>query len=248
MSNDPSIVWLLLLLLGAVHGVNPGMGWLFAVALGLQERSGRAVWGALLPLALGHFLAIGAAILLGTLLGLVIPVRQLKWVVAATLLTFGVYRLFRHRHPRFGGMRVGMLDLTIWSLLMASAHGAGLMVLPLVLQGEGSHVEALHAAPADPPVPTAMWAEEHRHAAGPRSDPGGHGAHLSVAGVNPASGLRAGLAATLIHTSGYLLVTALIALVVYRKLGLRLLRSAWINLDLIWAGALILTALLTPLV
>ena len=62
----------------------------------------------------------------------------LKVVIAATLVTLGIYRLWRHRHPRFGGMQVGFRDLTIWSFLMASAHGAGLMVVPFVIDTEDS--------------------------------------------------------------------------------------------------------------
>ena len=86
--------------LGAWHGVNPAMGWLFAVALGLQEGTGRAVWRALPPLALGHALAIGQAVLIALLLGQVIPVQVLKWVVAGCLLGFGVFRLLSSRHRR----------------------------------------------------------------------------------------------------------------------------------------------------
>ena len=54
--------WLTLAGLGAFHGLNPGMGWLFAVALGMQEGKRSAVWRALIPLTLGHVLAIAAAI------------------------------------------------------------------------------------------------------------------------------------------------------------------------------------------
>jgi hypothetical protein len=207
--------WLVLLGLGAVHGINPAMGWLFAVALGLQERKGRAVWRALPPLALGHFLAIGSAIGLAALLGLVVPLSALKWIVAAILVSYGVFRLVSRRHPRFGGMQVGARDLTIWSFLMASAHGAGLMVVPFIL---GSATGQPHLASAA----------------------------LFLVDV-PSEGL-AGLMATLIHTSGYLLVMGLVAVVVYEKVGLRLLRSAWINIDLIWGGTLILTGLITPFV
>lgn len=118
------MAWAALALLGAVHGLNPGMGWLFAVARGLQERDRRAVWGALLPLAAGHALAIAAAIAVAAVLGLALPADGLRWMVAATLLIFGLLRLRRHRHPRGMGMRVGAGDLTLWSFLMASAHGA----------------------------------------------------------------------------------------------------------------------------
>jgi hypothetical protein len=121
------------MLLGVYHGINPGMGWLFAVALGMQQGSARGVWRALPPIAVGHGLAVGAVLLLGAVAGLVVPLQALRTVVASILIAVGLYRLWRHRHPRFGGMQVGFRDLTIWSFLMASAHGAGFMVLPLVI-------------------------------------------------------------------------------------------------------------------
>lgn len=65
--------WIVLVCLGAFHGINPGMGWLFAVALGLQEKSQRAVRRALLPIALGHAAAIGAVVLVVGLLQAVLP-------------------------------------------------------------------------------------------------------------------------------------------------------------------------------
>ena len=142
--------WVGLLLLGAGHGINPAMGWLFAVALGLQEQRRRAVWRALAPLALGHALAIAVAVALAAALGAVLPIRSIQWIVAAALLSLGIFRLVRHRHLRWGGMRVGQRDLAVWSFLVASAHGAGLMALPLVLEVErqGGHGAMLHAGMA----------------------------------------------------------------------------------------------------
>lgn len=213
-------VWpgIALLGMGAVHGLNPGMGWLFAVALGCQEGSARAVWRALPPLALGHALAVAAALLVAAMLGLVVPVNTLKVVVALTLLAVGGWHLARHRHPRWAGMRVTRWDLTVWSFLMASAHGAGLMVLPVTLAGSdaGAHAHHGHAAAA-----TAQQASV-------------------IAGLAPEQ--WSAMAAALVHTAGYLLLTGLLALLVYQKLGLRFLRSAWINVDLLWAGALVVTA------
>lgn len=207
-----------LVLLGAAHGINPAMGWLFAVGLGLQEQDRRAVWKALGPMALGHALAIAVVVLLAAAAGLVLPGRVLRWLVAGILLAFGLVQLTRHRHPRWGGMRIGARDLTIWSFLMASAHGAGLMVLPFVLGSTSGGGHAAHAA--------------------------GHAMHMAAAGVQ--AGQVAGLLATLVHTAGYLMVTGIIAVVVYEKLGLRMLRSVWINLNAIWAAALIATAIVTP--
>jgi hypothetical protein len=141
--------WVTLFLLGAFHGINPGMGWLFAVALGMQEGSRRAVWRALLPLGLGHALAIAAVILLAVLLGVMVPLPALRVPVALALIGMGAYRQVRHCHPRWGGMRVGLAGLTAWSFLMASAHGAGLMVLPVFLDMTArTHAASCHAARA----------------------------------------------------------------------------------------------------
>lgn len=148
MWDTMSFSWAGLLALGAFHGVNPGMGWLFAVALGMQERRRSAVCRAMLPLALGHGLAIAAVIAVAVLMGAVIPLRAIQWVVSGVLLALGISRFFRHGHPRWVGMQVGMRDLTVWSFLMASAHGAGLMVLPLVLTAAAGPHHAHHAAAA----------------------------------------------------------------------------------------------------
>jgi hypothetical protein len=225
--HDTSLPWLTLLALGAAHGVNPAMGWLFAVGRGLQERDRRALWRALGPLALGHALAIAAALLLAIALGQFLPLRWLRWIVAAALLGVGADGLVRHRHVRLAGMRVSAPELTTWSFLMASAHGAGLMVLPFVL---GAAV----------PGPTA--ALHHHHAASPGDGPT---VQLLAAGF---SGLDAvSVAAPLIHTLGYLAVTGVLAVVVYEKVGLRILRRAWINLNVVWAAAMVAAALLTVL-
>jgi hypothetical protein len=125
--------WVALALLGAYHGLNPAMGWLFALALGLQEQRRSAVIVALLPIALGHAVAIALTILLLRFLQQIVPMNFLKWVVAAILFSLGVYRIFRASHPKGAGMRVGGKDLFIWSFLMASAHGAGLMILPILM-------------------------------------------------------------------------------------------------------------------
>ena len=125
-------LWLMLLL-GAYHGLNPGMGWLFAVALGLQEAKGSAVAKALVPIALGHAVAIGIVVLIAEFLGMALPLPVIRYSVAVLLVSLGIYGLVRHRHPRWVRMQVGFRDLTVWSFLMASAHGAGLMVLPVLL-------------------------------------------------------------------------------------------------------------------
>jgi hypothetical protein len=203
----------MLISLGVFHGLNPGMGWLFAVALGMQERRRGAVLRALVPLGAGHGLAVAASVGVALALGAVVPIRELRWPIAAVLVLLGVRRWFRHDHPRWVGMRVGMGGLTVWSFLMATAHGAGLMVVPVFLgmslAGEGAHAHHLAAS---------------------------QGTDVGVALV--AAGLHAG---------SYLAVTALVAVLVFEKLGVGILRRAWFNLDLIWAGALVATGAVTLL-
>src|SRR5438477_5366917 len=120
-------LWLMLLL-GAYHGFNPGMGWLFAVALGMQEQKGSAVARALVPIAVGHALSIGIVVLTAAFLGMALPQEAIRYPVAALLFGLGIFSLMRHRHPRWVRMEVGLADLSLWSFLIASAHGAGLML------------------------------------------------------------------------------------------------------------------------
>ncbi len=125
-------LWLMVLL-GAYHGINPGMGWLFAVALGMQAQKGKAVAKAIVPIAAGHAAAIGAVVLAAALLGMTLPLVTIRYFVAALLVGLGIYSLLGHHHPRWVRMQVGFRDLTVWSFLTASAHGAGLMVVPVLL-------------------------------------------------------------------------------------------------------------------
>ena len=140
------MVWPTLFLLGAYHGINPGMGWLFAVARGMQEHRARAVAWSLPPIALGLALSIGVVVLLAGLAQVVLSLTYIRIGVVA-LVGLGLYKLIRSRHFHWGGMQVGFRELTIWSFLMASAHGAGLMVLPVVLAGpHAQHHAAVQGA------------------------------------------------------------------------------------------------------
>lgn len=125
-------VWLTLFFLGCYHGVNPGMGWLFAVALGFQERSSLAVLRAIVPLTLGHLVSVAVIVLAAVFAAVEFPHAVVHYVAAGILLAFGTYRLVRARHPRWVGMRVGFWGLALWGFLMSSAHGAGLMLVPFV--------------------------------------------------------------------------------------------------------------------
>ncbi len=193
--------WLAMLGFGAYHGLNPGMGWLFALSVGLQQRSERAIWVSLLPIAAGHATTI-ALVAVMVMAGMrFISSSFLQWLTAVTLLAFGAYKVFNYyRHPRWVGMKVGMRDLFVWSFLMATAHGAGLMVAPALLG-----VASICGSP-----------DVHLRQ--------GTGLFLAVS----------------VHTLAMLVVMGSVAWIVYKKLGLAVLRQKWINFDLIWALALLI--------
>jgi hypothetical protein len=202
--------WLALAGLGAFHGLNPGMGWLFAVAIGLQERSRAALLRALGPIALGHAASV---LVIAGLVGVFESVLATRLVAiggGVVLVGFGLWRALSKRHFRWAGMRLTPAQLTSWSFLMSSIHGAGLMLLPVLVAG---------------PAPT------------------GH-SHMRAAGAS----LWTGLGATLVHTVAMVAVAGTIALLVYEIVGLRILRSAWINLDRIWAYALVVAGVATVVV
>ena len=203
--------WLALAGLGAFHGVNPAMGWLFSVALGLHRRSRAVVLESLIPIALGHALAIAVVAFAVVAIGAVIDQRAIRMASGVVLIGWAVYhQLYGSRHRVRFGMRVGMAGLAVWSFLMATAHGAGLMLVPFLL-------------------PLAQG-----------SAPGAHTTdHHTVSGSFPVS-----LAAIGVHTLAMLAVTGVIAVVVYEWVGLAFLRRGWINLDLLWIGALVATGVL----
>ena len=141
--------WLWAACLGAYHGLNPAMGWLFALAIGLQEKRRSAVAAALVPIGLGHLGATGLIVGLLALAGQILPPGSLKVGAGLVLLAFGLYRLGRLRHPVRVGFRAGFWDLALWSFLMASAHGAGLMLAPAALAVTAHpHHPVPEAAPA----------------------------------------------------------------------------------------------------
>ncbi len=207
--------WLTLALLGGYHGLNPAMGWLFAVALGMQEERVAATLRALPPIAIGHATSIGIVIALVGLAQVAVPIGVVRLAGAAILLGFaGLIVARRMIHPRWVGMRVGFRDLVAWSFLMSTAHGAGLMLVPVLI---------------------------HLPVAGSK---GG----MAVSHANMGQTVAAnGLAALVVHTAAMFTVMAVLAVVVYRTVGVDLLRRVWVNLDLVWAGALVLAAAATLL-
>lgn len=205
-------LWLTIIALGLYHGLNPAMGWPLAVASGLAERRAGAVLATMLPLGGGHLAAMAVVLL---------PVAALGWYVAwsdtirlgagALVLLFGLWKLLAPRHPR-ALARIPPGRLAWWSFLMATAHGAGLMLVPFML-GLCASPEAGGGALAR--------------------------AHAGVGEVLARSSLATALAVALAHTLAMLLAGGAMAWAVYRWLGLQFLRRAWFNLDRLWAASLI---------
>lgn len=204
--------WIALALLGGFHGLNPAMGWLFAVSHGLQERNLRAVVTALGPISLGHAAAIaGIAIPFG-LMQVVVPREALLILGGSVLIGYALYKVAtRFRHPRWVGMRIRPAELAGWSALMAAAHGAGLMLIPALA----------HLTSASQPAAMAAGPHHHHHPS-----------------TEPADSLAVAAGAVALHTLAMLAVMALLAIVVYQWVGVDILRKAWINLDLLWIGSL----------
>ena len=213
------VPWLTLFGLGAFHGLNPAMGWLFAVALGMQEQRRSAVWRALPPIALGHAVSVALVVGLVVFAKAAVSHALLKAATVTILFGFGLYRLIRSRHPKWVGMRVGFRDLSVWSFVMASAHGAGLMLVPLFIGG----------APARPVLYASRVAPET--VIEPFCSP------AFATFSTPA--LLAGSIG--VHTLGHLVLAGALAWLVYEKVGVAVLRTAWFNLDLIWSAALLAT-------
>jgi hypothetical protein len=206
-----------LLALGAFHGLNPAMGWLFAVARGMQERSRGVLLRSLPPIAAGHLasVAIVAAVVSAT--ESVLAANIVGIAGGLVLVGFGLWRLLSERHFRWAGMRLSQGQLVGWSFLMSSAHGAGLMLLPVLAAGSAGAIT-------------------HDHMPGMLSGAGARG--------TPAAALG-GLAAAGVHTIAMFTVMATCAVLAYEFVGVNILRRAWFNMDKVWAGVMVAAGALT---
>src|SRR5215472_14494191 len=123
--------WAVVIALGAFHGANPAMGWLFAVSNGMFARRTSAVFTALPPIALGHLLAMALVLLpIAAISALAVTFTAVRIAAAIVIIAVGVYRLCVRRHPRILA-RIGAGNLALWSFVMATAHGAALMLVPI---------------------------------------------------------------------------------------------------------------------
>jgi hypothetical protein len=207
--------WAVLVLLGAYHGLNPAMGWLFAVALGMQQHDRRAVLRALPPIALGHELSLVLVVALVLGLGVIADPSALHVGAGIALIAFGIFRFVKPRaHFRWTTMRVNRRELAWWSFLMSSAHGAGLMVAPVLI----GTTTAGDAAASDHALETVR---------------------------DGTLSLSASALALVLHVAAMILVMGCLALLVYDRYGVAILRRTWINLDGVWAAAFIVAGVLT---
>jgi hypothetical protein len=210
--------WLTLALLGAYHGINPAMGWLFAVSQGMQQGERRAVVRSLVPIAIGHEGSI--ALVAGVVIFAqeTVDPAAVHVGAAAVLFAFGIFRFVKPRaHWRWTTMRVTGRELTLWSFLMSTAHGAGVMVAPVLL-GFGSTADA-----------AASIGTHDKQDAG-----------LATTASIPQDALG-----IFLHVGAMLVVMGIVAVVVYEKVGVDILRKAWVNTDRVWAVAFVLAAAAT---
>jgi hypothetical protein len=201
--------WVTLAVLGVYHGINPAMGWLFAVSRGMQERSRRAVLRSLVPIVIDHEASIALVAVLVLGLSTTTDPKALRIGAAAALIAFGAFRFVKPRaHFRWTTMRVSDRELGVWSFLMSTAHGAGLMIAPVIL--------GLRASQGHEDM--AMLS----------------GGPIDIAAVGIA-----------VHVAAMVAVMGAIAFFVYERVGLQVLRRAWLNTDQVWAGAFVLAGLVT---
>ncbi len=205
-------LWLAVVLSGLYHGLNPGMGWPLAVSAALMERRPYALARALGLLGLGHFLAMAVILLPFAMVSALVQWETLIRLVASGIaVAFGGYLLIaRSHHPRYLA-RVAPHRLVWWSFLAATAHGAGLMLLPIFLSMDNHGMTGEHGAMSQLVTDQAAPA-------------------LLVAAV---------------HTLAMVSAGALLAVLVYRWLGLRAVSRTWFNLDTLWALSLLLLGLLS---
>ncbi|KRB87465.1 hypothetical protein ASE07_20245 [Noviherbaspirillum sp. Root189] len=215
LSLNTTALWLIVVVLGLYHGINPAMGWPLAVANGMANQRASSVFTTLLPLGGGHFMAMAIVL---------VPFAWLSWYVewsrairigaGMVVLLFGAFKLINRRHPRLLA-RIPPTRLAWWSFLMATAHGAGLMLVPFML--------GLCVTPAP----------------GTKADAVTMG-HTAVMTYMARSDLGTAVLVATVHTLASILAGTGVAWVVYRYLGLRFLRRAWLNLDLVWGASLVL--------
>ncbi len=231
--------------LGAFHGLHPGMGWLLAVSRGLQEGGRREVLRSLPAIAVGHAASVGVAAVAITLTGSATASVLFPVAGGAVIVLVGLLMLLSRRHFHWREVRLSLWQLTAWAFLMSSAHGAGLMLMP-VLAGRlgqvhgGGHGD--HAGTAPAPAEAGAEAEAGAPAA---ASAGGASGVTETAGnawsLWDATLLGAG--ATAVHSLAMLAAAGVAALIAYDFVGVHALRWRGVTMDRIWAVTLVLGGL-----
>lgn len=217
--SSTAALWLTIVVVGLYHGLNPAMGWPIAVANGMEARRSSAVFSTLLPLGGGHFAAMAVVLVPFAWLGWYVEwSRAIRLGAGVLVLLFGLFKLIEPRHLRVLA-RIRPAQLAWWSFLMATAHGAGLMLVPFML---GLCV----ASPAVDPVATQQIRSL--------------GGHHSVMAYLAQSNLATAILVAVAHTAAMMLAGVAMAWAVYRYLGLRFLRRAWLDLDAVWGASLVI--------
>ena len=117
--------WLAIAGLGALHGLSPANGWMFAAACGIRSRDGTQARRALVPVAIGHAVSI-AFVACAVTQGLSMDWSQAKWPAVALLAVMAACWMFLGTRGAHAGIALG-------SFLMTTAHGAGLMLVPALV-------------------------------------------------------------------------------------------------------------------
>ena len=204
-------LWWAVIFSGIYHGVNPGMGWPLAVSAALFERKKSAMIKASAMLATGHFLAMIVILLpFSMMYFLVNNEREIRMGAGVLVIAMGIYLLINRRHPKILA-RIHPAKLGLWSFLAATAHGAGLMLVPIYLGICGLLV------------------------LGESVSGTGHAAAQVLMSNNIVTAFL--VAAT--HTFAMTFAGAAIAIFVYNWFGLKFISKSWFNLDSIWAFSLI---------
>jgi hypothetical protein len=204
-------LWWAVIFSGIYHGVNPGMGWPLAVSAALFERKKSAMIKASAMLATGHFLAMIVILLpFSMMYFLVNNEREIRLGAGVLVIAMGIYLLINRRHPKILA-RIHPAKLGLWSFLAATAHGAGLMLVPIYLGICGLLV-------------LGESVSETGHAA---------------AQVLMSNNITTAFLVAATHTFAMTFAGAAIAIFVYTWFGLKFISKSWFNLDLLWALSLI---------
>ncbi|WP_150243018.1 cell wall anchor protein [Nocardiopsis quinghaiensis] len=245
----PAQIWTLVAL-GAFHGLHPGMGWLLAVTRGLQEGGRAEVLRSLPAIAVGHAVSVGVAAVAITATGSATASVLFPVAGGMVIVLVGLVMLLSRKHFHWREVRLPLWQLTAWSFLMSSAHGAGLMLMP-VLSGRLTHTHSGGHGAHGAVDRSAEEPEEDRGVVGA----GAGGAGGTEAAAAPEGAVAAaetwnlwdatlvGLAATGVHTVAMLAAAGVAALIAHDFLGVHALRWRGVTMDRIWALTLVLGGL-----